>query len=65
MSAPTAILKGTLYLKKLGGTQLLSTGNATKIALSHEIEEKTIPNTQNPGGGNHDSFKRAKAGKLA
>ena len=65
MSSPTAILKGPLYLKKLGETSLLSTGNATKITLSHEIEEKTIPNTQNPGGGNHDSFKRPKAVKLA
>ena len=66
MSAPTAILKGPLYLKKAsGGTQLLSTGNATKLTLSHEIEEKTIPNMQNPGGGNYDSFKRAKAVKLA
>lgn len=65
MASPTAILKGPLYLKKVGDTQLLSTGNATKITLSHEIEEKTIPNTQNPGGGNHDSFKRPKAVKLA
>ena len=65
MSSPTAILKGQLYLKKLGETSMLSTGNATKITLSHEIEEKTIPNTQNPGGGNHDSFKRPKAVKLA
>ncbi len=66
MSAPTAILKGPLYLKKTsGGTQLLSTGNATKLTLSHEIEEKTIPNMQNPGGGNHDSFKRVKAVKMA
>jgi len=65
MSSPTAILKGPLYLKKLGETSMLSTGNATKITLSHEIEEKTIPNTQNPGGGNHDSFKRPKAVKLA
>lgn len=65
MASPTAILKGTLYLKKVGDTSLLSTGNATKIALSHEVEEKTIPNTQNPGGGNHDSFKRPKAVKLA
>lgn len=65
MASPTAILKGPLYLKKLGGTQMLSTGNATKISLSHEVEEKTIPNTQNPGGGNHDSFKRPKAVKLA
>lgn len=65
MASPTGILKGPLYLKKVGGTQLLSTGNATKIELSHEVEEKTIPNTQNPGGGNHDSFKRPKAVKLA
>lgn len=66
MSSPTAILKGPLYLKKTsGGTQLLSTGNATKLTLTHEIEEKTIPNMQNPGGGNHDSFKRPKAVKLA
>lgn len=65
MASPTAILKGPLYLKKVGETQLLSTGNATKITLSHEVEEKTIPNTQNPGGGNHDSFKRPKMVKLA
>lgn len=65
MASPTGILKGPLYLKKVGSTQLLSTGNATKITLSHEIEEKSIPNTQNPGGGNHDSFKRPKAVKLA
>lgn len=65
MSSPTGIIKGPLYLKKLGETALLSTGNATKITLSHEIEEKTIPNMQNPGGGNHDSFKRPKAVKLA
>lgn len=65
MSSPTGILKGPLYLKKVGETQLLSTGNATKITLSHEIDEKTIPNMQNPGGGNHDSFKRPKAVKLA
>lgn len=65
MASPTGILKGTLYLKKVGETQLLPTGNATKITLSHEIEEKSIPNTQNPGGGNHDSFKRPKAVKLA
>jgi hypothetical protein len=65
MASPTAILKGTLYLRKVGDTQLLSTGNATTITLSHEIDEKTIPNMQNPGGGNHDSFKRPKAVKLA
>ena len=65
MSLRTAILKGSLYLKKSGGTSLLPAGESTKITLSHEIEEKTIPNMQNPGGGNHDSFKRAKAVKLA
>lgn len=65
MSSPSAILKGTLYLKKVGGTQLLSAGELTKITLSHEVEEITIPNMQNPGGGNHDSFKRPKAVKLA
>lgn len=65
MSLRTAILKGSLYLKKSGGTSLLPAGESTKITLSHEIEEKTIPNMQNPGGGNYDSFKRAKAVKLA
>ena len=65
MASPTAILKGTLYLKKVGGTQLLSTGNMTKIDLIQEIEEKTIPNMQNPGGGNDDTFKRPKSVKLA
>ena len=65
MSLRTAILKGSLYLKKSGGTSLLPAGESTKITLSHEIEEKTIPNMQNPGGGNHDSFKRVKAVKLA
>lgn len=65
MAVATAILKGTLYLKKVGTTSLLSSGNTTKISMAVEIEEKTIPNTQTPGGGNHDSFKRTKAVKLA
>lgn len=65
MASTTAILKGTLYLKKLGTTSLLSAGNATKISMAVEIEEKTVPNTQTPGGGNHDSFKRPKAVKLS
>lgn len=65
MSAKTAIIKGPLYLTKLGGTETLSTGNSTKIALQQEIEEITVPNTQNPGGGNHDSYKRIKALKLS
>ncbi|MBI2278199.1 MAG: hypothetical protein HYU74_12665 [Dechloromonas sp.] len=65
MAVTTAILKGELFLRKVGSTDLLSTGNATKITMTTEIEEKTIPNTQNPGGGNHDSFKRAKSCKLS
>lgn len=65
MAVTTAILKGTLYLKKVGTTSLLSAGNATKISMAVEVEEKTIPNTQTPGGGNHDSFKRTKAVKLS
>jgi len=65
MAVTTAILKGTLYLKKVGTSSLLSAGNATKISMAVEVEEKTIPNTQTPGGGNHDSFKRTKAVKLA
>lgn len=65
MATKTAILKGTLYLKKVGSTQLLPSGNSTKITQATEIEEKTIPNAQNPGGGNYDSFKRPKAVKLS
>jgi len=65
MAVKTAILKGTLYLRKLGSTELLSTGNATKITMAAEIEEKSVANTQTPGGGNHDSFKRPKAVKLS
>lgn len=65
MTVSTAILKGTLYLRKLGTTELLPSGNSTKLTLSAEIEEKSIPNVQTPGGGNHDSFKRIKAAKLA
>lgn len=65
MAITTAILKGTLYLKKAGSSELLPTGNATKITMSTEIEEITIPNAQNPGGGNYDSFKRPKSVKLA
>lgn len=65
MATTTAILKGELYLRKVGSTSLLSSGNATKITMSSEIDEKTIPNTTSPGGGNHDSFKRPKSVKLA
>lgn len=65
MAVKTAILKGTLYLKKVGSTLMLSTGNATKITQTAEIEELSIANAQNPGGGNHDIFKRPKSVKLA
>lgn len=67
MATTTAMFKGELYLRPISAaiSALLSTGNATKVALSSEIEEKSIPNTMTPGGGNHDSFKRVKAAKLS
>lgn len=65
MAVKTAIFKGPLYLRPASGGALLSTGNSTKIQLAQEIEELTVPNMQNPGGGNHDAFKRVKSVKLA
>ncbi len=65
MGITTAILKGTLYLKKKGSTQRLSTGNATKIALQQNIVEKSMVNTQTLGGGNHDAFKQPDSVKLS
>lgn len=64
MAVKTAILKGTLYLKKQGSSELLTTGNTTKITLQTEIEEKPMTNAQNPGGGNYDAFKRPSSVKL-
>lgn len=65
MAVNTAILKGTLYLRKVGTTKLLTTSNATKISMATEIEEKTVANSQTAGGGNHDAFKRPKSCKLS
>ena len=49
MASPTAILKGPLYLGKTSGsTQLLSTGNTTKITLVARDRRKDHPQHAEP-----------------
>ena len=64
MATTAAIFKGIVSLQD-GDGPLLSTGNPTKVQLTQEIEEKNIPNTRTPGGGNYENYKRVKAAKLS
>lgn len=65
MAVKTGILKGTLYLRKKGTSDLIPTGNTTKITQTTTIEEKNVANAQNAGGGNYDTFKRPSSVKLS
>lgn len=65
MPLQTALLKGELYLRPAAGGPLVSSGNNTKITVSQEVDEKTIPYMMGVGGGNHDKYTRVKAVKLS
>ncbi|UCV13766.1 phage tail tube protein [Quatrionicoccus australiensis] len=59
------IFKGTVYGADFKTPlELVAFGNAAKCTYSVELEEKSVPDYENPGGGNQESYSRVKAAKL-
>lgn len=59
------IFKGTPYIAPYATPlKLVSLGNTAKITYSAEIEEKSVPDYENGGGGNAEALFRIKAAKL-
>lgn len=64
MSAQSGIFKGTPYMAPYGTAALASLGNTAKISHNAEVEEKELPDYENPGGGIADSVTRLKSAKV-
>ncbi len=59
-----AILKGTPYLSLYGSKALESLGNSSKVSYAVELEEKELPDYENPGGGVDTKIIRVKSAKV-
>lgn len=60
----TAIIKGTPYLSPVGINSGIPLGNTSKVSYVVTIEDKDLPDNQNPGGGLDDSFSRFKSAEI-
>lgn len=60
-----AIFKGTPYLSPYGMNALESLGNTSKLSYSVDLDEKELPDYENPGGGVDTKLVRVKEAKVS
>lgn len=65
MAVKTAIIKGSPYLSAVGVNAGEPLGNTSKLSYAVTMEEKELPDYQNPGGGLDDAFDRLKSASVS
>lgn len=66
MASQHRIFKGSIYGANFSTPLKLEPfGNSAKCSYSQELEQKTVPDYENPGGGNAEAFTRIKSAKIS
>lgn len=65
MASQHRIFKGSIYGAAFATPLKLEPfGNSAKCTYSQELEQKTVPDYENPGGGNAEAYNRIKSAKI-